>query len=223
MTSLLKWLNKDLKHSLDMEDVTWIVDNNDKMRFSINTTKGVKANYGHSLELPEMIMTQYKEDTTGNQRYIVHETYIKSLPQIQIHRLSRMERNHIHLCKQIGGTWIRRKKRTNIVIYVDVQTARKDGLKFYSAPNEVIMCSGDENGYIPIKYFKEIKNIQTGEQIEFDKITPKQECKSNKLSALAQGFVSNYRTITNLVINTDGSTTQDIPKYCGQAYNKIQS
>jgi len=90
MTSLLKWLNKDLRNNLDIEDITWIVDNNDKMKFSINTTKGVKANYGHSLELPEMIMTEYKEDDTGNQRYIVYKTYIKSLPQILLQGLSRM-------------------------------------------------------------------------------------------------------------------------------------
>jgi len=104
MTSLLKWLNKELSNSLNVEDVTWIVKNNNKMRFSIDTTKGVKANYGHSLELPEMIMTKYQEDVTGNQRYIVHETYIKSLPQILLQGISIMERNHIHLCKQVGGT-----------------------------------------------------------------------------------------------------------------------
>jgi len=42
-----------------------------------------------------------------------------------------MERNHVHLCKQIGGTWIRLKKRANIVIYIDVQAARRDGMKFF--------------------------------------------------------------------------------------------
>jgi len=67
MRSLFKWLNKDLSNILNVEDVTWIVDSNNKMRFSINTTKRVKANYGHSLELPEMIMSEYQEDVTGNQ------------------------------------------------------------------------------------------------------------------------------------------------------------
>jgi len=28
------------------------------------------------------------------------------------------------------------------------------------------MCSGNEGGYIPTKYFKEIRNIQTGKKIE---------------------------------------------------------
>jgi len=132
-----------------------------------------------------------------------------------------MERNHIHLCKQIGGTWIRRKKRTNIVIYTDVKIARKDGLKFYSALNEVIMCSGDVNGCIPTKYFKEIKNIHTGEQIDFNIDTPKQECKNKSLSALAQGFIPSSNTTSKDVIETarptqtNSLTTQDVMKYCG--------
>jgi len=99
MAALLEWLNKDLRHNLDIEDITWVVDNNDKVRFSIDTIKGVKANYGHSLELTEMIVKEYREDRKGNIRYIVHETYIKYLPIILNEGLSRMERNHEHLCK----------------------------------------------------------------------------------------------------------------------------
>jgi len=103
------------------------VDNNNKVRFSIDAVRGVKANYGHSLELPEMILKEYREDGVGNKRYIVDETYKKYLPKILDEGLSKMERNHIHLCKQMGGTWIRRKKRANIVIYIDVQAAGHTG------------------------------------------------------------------------------------------------
>jgi len=52
-------------------------------------------------------MKEYREDGKGNIQYIVHETYIKYLPKILGEGLSRMDRNHVHLCKQIGGTWIR--------------------------------------------------------------------------------------------------------------------
>jgi len=131
MIYLLKWLNHDLHHHLDIEDITWIVDNNDKVRFSIDDVCGVKLNYGHSLELPEMVMEDYKEDLKGNKRYIVHETYSKNLHKIMTEGLSGMDRNHVHLCEQIGGTWIRRKKRANIAIYIVVQEARRNGLKFF--------------------------------------------------------------------------------------------
>jgi len=90
MAALLKWLNKDLRYNLDMEDITWIVDNNDEVRFSVDTLRGVKANYGHSLELPEMIMKEYREDGKGNKHYIVHKTFIKYLQKILKEGLSRI-------------------------------------------------------------------------------------------------------------------------------------
>jgi len=135
-------------------------------------------------------MEEYPEDGKGNNQYIVHETYIKYLPKILTEGLSRMERNHVHLCKQIGETWIRRKKRANIAIYVDVQETRRDGLKFFSAPNDGIMCSGDEMGCIPIKYFKEKKNIHTGEQITFKAPIPVDHEQDKSLSLLAQNFTA---------------------------------
>jgi len=76
-------------------------------------------------------MKKYRDDEIGNKRYIFHETYIKYLPKILNEGLSRMERNHVHLCKQIEGTWIRKKKPANIVIYINVQAARHDRLKFF--------------------------------------------------------------------------------------------
>jgi len=91
------------------------------------------------------------------------------------------------------------------------------------------MCSGDVNGYIPIKYFKEIKNIHTGEQIEFNINTPKQDCKAKSLSVLAQGFFPNSKTTPKDIIETvkttqtNSTTAQIATKYCGEAYNEIQS
>jgi len=82
MAALLEWLNKDLNHHLDTEDITWIIDNNDKVRFSIDNIRGVKSNHKHALELPEMDMEEYKEDMKINKRYIVHETYNIYLPKI---------------------------------------------------------------------------------------------------------------------------------------------
>jgi len=81
------------------------------------------------------------------------------------------------------------KKRANIAIYIDVQAPRHDGLKFFSAPNVVIMCSGNENGCIPIKYFKEIKNIHTGEQVKFEGHIPRKNTQEQSLNPLALNFI----------------------------------
>jgi len=222
MAALLQWLNKDLSHNLNINDITCIVDNNNKVRFSIDAVKEVKSNYGPSLELPEIIMKEYREDGKNHKRYIVHETYIKYLPKILNKVLSRIERNHVHLCKQIGGTWIRKKKRANIAIYIEVQGARHDGLKIFSAPNDVIMCSGDEKRCIPIKYFKQIKNIHTGEQAEFERHIPTKKTHEKSLSPLALNFipVQMEKKKPNNIKGPINKDEQMVPKqYCGQAYD----
>ena len=42
-------------------------------------------------------------------------------------------------------------------MYLHLEKAIDDGLKFYISVNNVILCPGDEKGYIPSKYFKYIK------------------------------------------------------------------
>jgi len=107
-------------------------------------------------------------------------------------------------------------------IYIDAQAARHDGLKFFSAPNDVIMCAGDENRCIPIKYFKEIKNIQTGEQVKFERHIPKKITQDKSLSPLAQNFipVRMEESEPNNIKRTINKDEQMVPKqYCGQAYD----
>jgi len=133
-----------------------------------------------------------------------------------------MERNHVHLCKQIGGTWIRIKKRANIAIYIDVQAARHDGLKFFSAPNDVIMSSGNEKGCIPIKYFKEIKNIHNGKQVEFKGHIPTNNTQEKSLSPLALNFIPIHmeENRPNNIKGPINKEEQMMPKqYCGQEYD----
>jgi len=97
----------------------------------------------------------------------------------------------------------KKKNCANIAIYIDVQEARRNGLTFFSAPNKVILCSGDENWHIPITYFKEIRNIQTGEQIEIKSASCVDKVKMDKrLNPLLQNYIPNRPTaVTSLTIN----------------------
>jgi len=79
------------------------------------------------------------------------------------------------------------------------------------------MCSGDANGCIPIKYFKKIKNIHTGAQIDFNLDIPKQECKTKSLSALAQGFIPSSKTASKDIVETDRPTQTSSPTTQGVA------
>ncbi len=40
-----------------------------------------------------------------------------------------------------------------------------DGFKFFISSNNVILSPGDENGYIPVRYFRLVQN-RNGEQIQ---------------------------------------------------------
>jgi len=85
------------------------------------------------------------------------------------------------------------------------------------------MCAGDENGYIPVKYFKEIKNIQTGEQIEFERYLPKKIIQEKSVCPLAQNIIPVQMEESKTInvkrhINKDDQTRPN--QYCGQAYDK---
>jgi len=99
-------------------------------------------------------------------------------------------------------------------------------MKFFSAPNDVILCAGDKNGLIPTKYFKEIKNIQTGAQIDIKPSEVVTQTKlDTRLNPLARNYISNQPTaVTSLTVRTE-SVTRDHPEkatsetqHCGEHY-----
>lgn len=70
-----------------------------------------------------------------------------------------MKRNHIHFAtglpndnKVISGI----RQDAEIVIYINLQLALLDGLKFYKSTNGVVLSPGNENGTILPKYFLKV-------------------------------------------------------------------
>ena len=67
-----------------------------------------------------------------------------------------MNRNHIHLAtgvsedsKVVSGM----RSNCNILIYIDMELAMKDGIKFFKSKNNVVLTEGI-NGILSTKYFK---------------------------------------------------------------------
>jgi len=87
------------------------------------------------------------------------------------------------------------------------------------------MSSGKEKGCIPIKYFKEIKNIHTKEQVKFRKHIPVDNKQDKSLSLLAQKFIpvqltGMLPTNINIQIGREKQTKIAVPElYCGQEYD----
>lgn len=76
-----------------------------------------------------------------------------------------MLRQHIHLAK---GTLDDRavisgmRRNTQVHVYIVLEKALVDGIKFYESENGVILTAGNEKGYLEPKYFSKIVNISTG-------------------------------------------------------------
>jgi len=144
------------------EDIVRVVDSNDKQRFTISTdNKGddiIRANQGHSVEVSDLHMEEIRDATLYPS--VVHGTYRTALPLIRKDGLHRMKRNHIHLTTArptdsesvISGM----RKSCNAFVYIDIKSAIVDGIRFYLSSNQVILCEGDVNGYLPPKYFQRI-------------------------------------------------------------------
>lgn len=55
------------------------------------------------------------------------------------------------------------RKSSQVLIYLDLGKALRDGLKFYVSSNGVVLSPGDEHGYIRPQYFLRVEkaNRQT--------------------------------------------------------------
>ena len=144
--------------NITIEDIMYIVDNNDKKRFSVearNSIIYIKANQGHSIKSINDDLLLNEITDPNYIKFAVHSTFKKSLKLIKENGLSKMNRNHIHMAKSKevkSGV----RKNANVFIYIDVTSAINDGIKFYESDNGVILSPGMD-GIIPSKYFLSIE------------------------------------------------------------------
>ena len=69
-----------------------------------------------------------------------------------------MSRQHIHFQSSenaISGI----RNSSKILIYINMELAINDGIKFYMSKNDVILSPGNDKGIIDIKYIKSIIKI----------------------------------------------------------------
>jgi 2'-phosphotransferase len=52
------------------------------------------------------------------------------------------------------------RKSCQIFIYVDVQKALDEGVKFHLSDNGVILTEGDENGFLPVQFFSKVEDAK---------------------------------------------------------------
>ena len=138
-----------------------------KKRFSMIEEKGgiflIRANQGHSSEVGEKL----KEDElltplTKPYSVCVHGTTKRNYELIKLSGIKKMARTHIHF--SISDDFINSNKqqsgiRSNcqVLIYLNMEKALKDGIKFFISDNKVILSPGiGSEGIIPVEYFEKV-------------------------------------------------------------------
>lgn len=150
-------------HRATVEEVEKVVAENDKKRFTIETRADGKqyicANQGHSLDLvtEENLQPLLYGDMPEN---VYHGTFANKLEAINSSGgLLRMKRNHIHFTSDAEWSQLGIRKTCTVLIYLDLDKCKEQGLEFFRSANGVILTRGDERGMVPASCFREIKHL----------------------------------------------------------------
>ena len=134
------------KFPVDKQLILEIVERSERKRFEIRNGK-IRALYGHSIP----VMLKLKEDKTV--KILYHGTTPEAAAEILKTGLKPMKRNWVHLsptieiARQVG---LRRTSKPAI-LEIDAEKARKNGIKFYKATEQVYLCK-----QVPPRYIRRI-------------------------------------------------------------------
>lgn len=168
-----------LKHSAfvqnrcSLDDLKRIVLNDGKQRYSFRTDPRtnqlqIRANQGHSIKSvinPGLQLVDFKRTPVA-----IHGTYYRYWENIKINGLSRVNRVHIHFVDSspisfsiISGF----RSSCELLIYVNIEKAFKDGIQFYKSVNNIILSPGNQNGVVSTKYFVKVIDLKRNTELTY--------------------------------------------------------
>jgi len=132
------------RFSIDKSFIYRIVEKGEKKRFEIVENK-IRALYGHTIP----VEIELKEDK--NTKVFYHGTTLEAVFKILKSGLKPMKRLWVHLSPsvEIARDVGLRRTRKPVILKVNAEAARKDGIKFYKATDKVYLCS-----FVPPKYIE---------------------------------------------------------------------
>lgn len=136
--------------NINIEELDWILSNNNKNRFSYNSNKTkVRANQGHSLSYVKMDyqIVQLNECP----EYLFHGTTMEVSGIILEEGIKKMTRNEVHLSKDLETSInVGKRKGSNIaIIRIRAKDMIKDGIDIYVSKNNVYLTD-----FVPSKYIE---------------------------------------------------------------------
>jgi 2'-phosphotransferase len=87
----------------------------------------------------------------------IHGTTMKAWNQIKTEGLKTMDRTHIHFATGLNSKSGYRKD-SQVLIYINMELAMKDGITFYVSDNGVVLTNGINNVLSPTYFTKVIQN-----------------------------------------------------------------
>lgn len=133
------------KGYLNMQLLQQVVSTNDKQRFAFNYDKTkIRANQGHTLDID--LQLEQKEPP----EILYHGTVEKFIAAIKETGLQKMQRQHVHLSKDLE-TAVKVGGRRGKPVILKVHTARmqENGHAFYLSQNGVWLCD-----HVPVEYIE---------------------------------------------------------------------
>lgn len=120
-----------------------IVEKSERKRFEIVENR-IRALYGHSIP----VELEFEEDRSVKVLY--HGTTPEAATKILKTGLKSMERRWVHLSPtiEIATEVGLRRSRKPVILEIDAEAARKNGIKFYKATDKVYLCKNVARKYI---------------------------------------------------------------------------
>jgi putative RNA 2'-phosphotransferase len=146
------WYKKQL---IPFEDLKEVVANCEKQRFSFDETRTkIRANQGHSVEVD----IEYKKEEPPE--FLYHGTATKNISSIHKEGIKRMERRHVHLCKEKETAFkVGKRHGTPVICVVQSKKMFKDGITFYLTANKIWLVD-----HVPPQYISEYE-WKNGDQL----------------------------------------------------------
>ena len=141
LDNLSKKLNE--RFQIDKEFVVEIVEKSGRTRFEIVENK-IRALYGHTIP----VKLELEEDKVAKVFY--HGTTSDAASKILKVGLKPMKRRWVHLSPtmEIATEVGLRRTKNPIILEIDAEAARKNGLRFYKATDKVYVCGAILPAYI---------------------------------------------------------------------------
>ena len=131
--------------SITLELLTYIVDTNNKKRFSFSENGSrIRANQGHSLEI------DLKLEPAIPPKLLYHGTGIRSVESILVSGLIKMSRQHVHLSGDKEAAIIVGQRHGKPAVFrIDSGQMQTEGYVFYLSENKIWLTE-----HVPPEYLQ---------------------------------------------------------------------